>query len=165
MKTRVTRSKSSPQPAGKQPAAAAPLQPDLVLSQALIQALQAESHHGGGFALVGPDGQHHPLSPTLVLVLERAATLIADGDAVTVVPIARELTTQQAADMLQVSRQYLVRLLDAGELPCRKTGAHRRLRVEDVTSYKAARDARRRVDLRLLTAISEQSGGYEGEPA
>ena len=96
---------------------------------------------------------------------ERRRSRDADGDAVTVVPIARELTTQQAADMLQVSRQYLVRLLDAGELPCRKTGSHRRIRVEDVTSYKAARDARRRVDLRLLTAISEQSGGYEGEPA
>ena len=91
--------------------------------------------------------------------------LNADGDAVGLVPIARGLTTQQAADMLQVSRQYLVRLLDAGERPCRKTGRYRRLRIKDVTSYKAARDARLRVDLLLLTAISERSGGYEGEPA
>ena len=99
-----------------------------------------------------------------MLVLERAATLIADRDAVAVVPIARELITQQTADMLQVSRQVLVRLLDAGEPPCRKIGRHRRIRVEDVTSYKDARDAQRRFDLRLLTAISEQSSENQGEP-
>ena len=98
-----------------------------------------------------------------MLVLERVATRIAPGNAVTVLPNARMLTTQQAANMLQVSRQCLVRLLDAGELPCRKTGRHRRIRVEGVTSYKDARDALWRVDLQLLTAIIKQSGAYGGQ--
>jgi hypothetical protein len=57
----------------------------------------------------------------LAAVFERAAEVLATGDAIAVVPVSEELT-QQAADLLGVSRQYLVRLLDAGRLPSTRTG-------------------------------------------
>ena len=82
------------------------------------------------------------------------------GPRVTVVPIGKELTTQQAADLLNVSRQYLVRLLDEGKVPFTKTGKHRRLRMEDVLAFKQTRDKDRKTALDRLTELSEEFGGY-----
>lgn len=78
-------------------------------------------------------------------------------------PIGREVTTQQAADLLNISRQYLVRLLDEGRIPYRKTGKHRRLRIEDVLSFKEKRDKDRRAGLRELSRMTEELGGYDSE--
>lgn len=74
------------------------------------------------------------------------------------------LSTQEAADLLNVSRQYLVRLVDGGQLPAVKVGRHRRMRPSDVAAYKAKRDARRCADLDRLVALSEEVGGYDLGP-
>jgi excisionase family DNA binding protein len=110
--------------------------------------------------LVGPTGEKIQVPEAIFYVLERVAEVLARGDAVTVVPVGKELTTQQAADLLNVSRQYVVRLLDEGKIPHTKTGTHRRLRIEHVLEYQRARDAQRRAKLDELTALSEDAGGY-----
>jgi excisionase family DNA binding protein len=96
-------------------------------------------------------------------VLERVAEVMARGDAITVVPVGKEVTTQQAADLLNVSRQYFVRLLDEGRIPFRKTGKHRRVRVEDVLTFKDQRDKDRRAGLRELSRVTQEFGGYDAE--
>jgi excisionase family DNA binding protein len=75
----------------------------------------------------------------------------------------RELTTQQAADLLNVSRQYLVRLLDENRIAFRKTGQHRLLRIEDVLEFKKKRDKERRAGLRELSRMTQKLRGYDAE--
>jgi excisionase family DNA binding protein len=111
--------------------------------------------------LIGPDGETTPLPESLFRVLAKVADVLASGDAVTVVPIGQQLTTQQAANILNVSRQYLVRQIDAGKIPHTKTGKHRRLNVEDLLVYKEKRDLKRRKSLRELTKMSQEFGGYD----
>lgn len=112
-------------------------------------------------ALVGPDGKQIPLPDPIFFLLERVAEVLARGDSITVVPIGKALTTQQAADLLNVSRQYLVRLLEEEKIPFTKTGKHRRLRIEDVLRFKATRDKSRRGKLAKLTEQSEETDdGY-----
>lgn len=65
---------------------------------------------------------------------------LADGNAVKVVTVHAELTTQEAADLLHVSRPHLVKLLEAGHLPFHKTGKHRRVRFSDLSAYKAKQE-------------------------
>ncbi|HLL00207.1 MAG TPA: helix-turn-helix domain-containing protein [Myxococcaceae bacterium] len=113
--------------------------------------------------LIGPDGEAIELPPLVFYVLERVAEVMARGDSITVVPVGKEVTTQQAANLLNVSRQYLVRLLEEGRIPFRKTGKHRRLRIEDVLEFKEKRDKDRRAGLRELSQLTQEYGGYEGE--
>lgn len=113
--------------------------------------------------LVGPKGETIAVPESVFYVLERVAEVMARGDSITVVPVGREVTTQQAADLLNVSRQYLVRLLEEGRIPFRKTGKHRRLRIEDVLSFKETRDRDRRAGLRELSRMTEAFGGYDSE--
>jgi excisionase family DNA binding protein len=75
-----------------------------------------------------------------------------------------ELTTQQAADILNVSHQYLIRLLDEGAVPSTQTGADRRIRVDDLLRYKQQRDRERAEALDELTQLSQEMGGYDELP-
>src|SRR5690606_10498250 len=109
----------------------------------------------------GPTGEAIPIPESVFHVLVRVAEVMARGDSLTIVPVGQELTTQQAADMLNVSRQYLVRLLDEGRIPYTKTGTHRRLQIDDVLAYEELRDEQRRASLDELTHMSEDLGGYD----
>ncbi|OGQ81189.1 MAG: hypothetical protein A2289_10980 [Deltaproteobacteria bacterium RIFOXYA12_FULL_58_15] len=110
--------------------------------------------------LVGPHGERHLIPEALFHLLVRVVDVLARGDAVTVAPVAQQLTTQQAANILNVSRQYLVRLLDEGRIPHIKTGKHRRVSVKDLLEYKTHRDAQRRATLTDLTHLTEDFAGY-----
>lgn len=133
------------------------------LSKALEGMVRLSKRRAPKCQLVGPKGESIALPESVFYVLERVAEVLARGDSITVVPVGREVTTQQAADLLNVSRQYLVRLLDENRLPFRKTGKHRRLRIEDVLGFKEARDKDRRAGLRELSQMTQELGGYDAE--
>ncbi len=111
--------------------------------------------------LVSPDGTEVEIPASAFVALQAIVRDMAQGLTVTLIPHDRELTTKEAADILNVSRPFLVKLLDRGEMPYHRIGTHRRLRVEDVLAYRELRAARRREKLRELTELSEQlEGGY-----
>lgn len=102
------------------------------------------------------------------LVVPRAAmvtfaqilTLLASGQGAQIIPDAAELTTQQAADFLNVSRPYLIGLLEADKIPYRMVGTHRRIRFEDLREYRRRDDLKRRRAADELTQLSEELGLY-----
>ena len=103
---------------------------------------------------------------TLVVPREAAVLLaqvlgyLASGEGVTVMPESAELTTQQAAEFLNVSRPYLIKLLETGEIPFRLVGTHRRVRFRDLRDYKNRDDLERRRAADDLTQLSQELGLY-----
>ena len=96
-----------------------------------------------------------------VRLLMSVLEAMASGQGLTLIPQNAELTTVQAADILNVSRPYLIKLLDEEKIPHRKVGRHRRIRMEDVMNYKEAIDAEReRVLDRLVIEAQELGMGY-----
>jgi excisionase family DNA binding protein len=110
--------------------------------------------------LVGPSGEEIDLPEPVFHLLRQLVHYLARGDSVALVARHKELTTQQAADLLNVSRPYLVRLLEQGDIPFTRTGKHRRIRFGDLMAYKEQRDARRRQALSRLTQLSQEAGLY-----
>jgi len=86
--------------------------------------------------------------------------LLAQGSGVQIIPKEAELSTQQAAAMLNVSRPYLIKLLESGQLPFRKVGRHRRIRFEDLMIYMRRDDLKRREAADKLAELSEDLDLY-----
>lgn len=93
-----------------------------------------------------------------VELLARILAHMAAGQGVSVVPSHAELTTQQAADMLNVSRPFLIGLLDAGAIDYRKVGKHRRVRAASLLDYMRTDDQRRREAADELSALTQEMG-------
>ena len=94
------------------------------------------------------------------LFIEILANL-SQGNAVQVIPVHAELTTQEAADLLMVSRPYLIKLLDVGQIKYRKVGTHRRIRYCDLLDYKRTEEANRDGALDELAKQAQELGmGY-----
>lgn len=120
-----------------------------------------------------PDGSHlHNLrlcvqadnEPEEVIVIPMSAfrlltdilTQMARGKAVTLMPVQTELTTQQAANILNVSRPFLIGLIDNGKIPYRKVGTHRRIRFDDLMAYKQDIDQKRLQTIEELTREAQE---------
>lgn len=89
-------------------------------------------------------------------LLEQILALLANGHGVTVMPDDAELTTQQAADFLNVSRPYLIKLLDAEGIAYRKVGTHRRIQFEALRRYRDADDRKRRQAADEISALTQE---------
>lgn len=86
---------------------------------------------------------------------------MAEGRAVGLMPMNAELTTQQSAELLNVSRPFLVSLIESGQIECHMVGTHRRIYARDVMAYKARRDAEGREAMEALAAQAQELGmGY-----
>lgn len=132
-------------------------------SQTLAAVVAASASHCT--LLVMPDGTkgRTVTVPTAALRLfVDILTEMAKGNAVSIISIKQELTTSEAAEILHVSRPYLVDLLESGKIPFRKVGTRRRVLYQDVMAYKNRIDERRRQTLAELAAQAQELNmGYE----
>jgi excisionase family DNA binding protein len=99
-----------------------------------------------------------PLPARAIEMIVDFLTAMAERKPVSVIPHTAELTTQQAADFLNVSRPHLVNLLDKGEIAHRMVGTHRRVRVSDLLVYKKDSDEKRRAAIRSMVAEAQKLG-------
>jgi excisionase family DNA binding protein len=109
---------------------------------------------------VSAGDQSVALPQALRLVLEQAAHELVRGNRVSLLPLGRMLTTRQAAEMLNVSRPFLIQLLEREEIPFEMVGTHRRVAIEDILRYRAQRSERRREILRTLSEEADELGIY-----
>ena len=116
---------------------------------------------GPSTVLSGPDGERLVLPAEVFRVLRGVVAAMADGQAVTIASVHQRLTTQEAADLLGVSRPTFVKLLESGEIPFEQPGRHRRVRLTDVLSYRQRRSIQRRKSLDRMVEIADDSGMYE----
>jgi excisionase family DNA binding protein len=106
--------------------------------------------------VVADDGSEQSVTipATAFHLLVDILSQMAQGNAVTFIPIHAELTTQEAADLLNVSRPFVIKLIESKQIPARKVGRHRRIRFEDLMKYKERTDAER---LRVLDELALQA--------
>ena len=107
------------------------------------------------------DGQDLILPVQALVLLRNLLDELARGNSVTIVPLHAELTTQQAADILNVSRPYLIKLLERGELQFTKVGTHRRIQFKDLMAYKNIVKKRSSSAMDELVQIAQETNlGY-----
>jgi excisionase family DNA binding protein len=135
-----------------------PTKADAALAKVSGQKLAAHLRHKGELRLelkTGGSSEELALPASALRLLVRALAEMGEGNAVTLTSVRAELTSQQAADLLNVSRPHLVTLLDEGAIPSRKVGSHRRVLLEDLLAYKREFEARRHAALDELQALSQ----------
>ena len=128
---------------------------------AALALLEATFRSANPPRLIAASGEEIVLPESLFRTLREAVTYLIRGDAVFISPLHRHLTTTEAGDFLGVSRQYLTRLIDSGEIPCDRIGRHRRLKLKDVLEYQARRSQKRQAILARMTAEDGSAGVYD----
>ncbi|HXH56241.1 excisionase family DNA-binding protein [Iamia sp.] len=111
--------------------------------------------------LVGPDGVEIGLPEGIHALLVSIVENLKAGNGVSVIPLHAELTTVEAAHLLNVSRPFLIKQLEGGELPHHMVGTHRRLRLADVLTYRDRLDAQAEEALDAMAAEAEDLGLYD----
>jgi excisionase family DNA binding protein len=143
-------------------APALPSEAETLVAEETSRLLAARAKKGGSMRLrilddESPGGTVR-LPAAAVRLLVRILEEMARGNAVTLIPVHAELTTQEAADMLHVSRPSLIQLLEEGKIEYRKVGTHRRVRFEALMKYKRRADADRLAALEELAAYDQELG-------
>ena len=115
----------------------------------------------GSAKLVAPDGRQIELPHTIHELLLTILKNLQAGKAVSIVPEHQELTTQRAANILGVSRPFLVRLVEEDEIPFHMVGSHRRIYLQDLLAYKHRRDNARREAINRLAKADQEAGIYD----
>lgn len=134
------------------------LQPGSVNQTEIDTFSKGLDHVGQTPRLIGPDGYTIELPHALHDLLRHIASELQAGNGVTILPISAVLTTAQTAEMLNVSRPHVVKLIDQGKIPHHMAGTHRRVNIADVAAYKAVQDNARHEALVELHAIADESG-------
>ena len=121
-----------------------------------ILATQVKATHTTSIQILikGQTQESVTLPATALRLLVDILVQMAEGNAVSIIPIRAELTTQEAAELLNVSRPHMVNLVESGKIPYRKVGSHRRILAKDVLAYKTTIDEAR---LKTLAELSEQA--------
>ncbi|MBX3312515.1 MAG: excisionase family DNA-binding protein [Microbacteriaceae bacterium] len=112
-----------------------------------IEAIDAENIPPSGASIVGPEDQKAFIPETLLDVLMKAAEYIAVGESVAVIPNSTKLSTQQAADILAISRPTFIKILESGAIPFETVGRHRRVVLNDLLTYKELAEKKRELAL------------------
>lgn len=110
---------------------------------------------GSPAQLVSVDGETIEIPPALFELLAAVAEELGQGHGVSVLPLHRQLTTTEAAQLLNVSRPHVISLLERGDLPFEKVGTHRRVRLADVVAYRQIQDQRRQEALANIVRQGE----------
>ncbi len=129
----------------------------------LFKVLERKRTPRGRFLVLGSEQQKTEIPPSVFQVMTQVAQAMARGQSVAIIAYEQQLSTQQAAEILGVSRPYLIGLLEAGVIPFHKVGTHRRLRMDDVLAYKSIRDGQRHQTLRELRRVSRNLGLYDDQ--
>jgi excisionase family DNA binding protein len=116
---------------------------------------------GGPAALVGTDGERVRLPDAVYRLLKEIVRNMQLGRAIALVPENQQLTTQRAANLLGVSRPFLIKLLEAGELPYHMAGSHRRIYLKDLRDYQRRRDVERKAALDQIAKEAFELGLYD----
>lgn len=111
--------------------------------------------------LIDQDSAPIRLPASVVKLLTKAVHALAQGNAVAVTPIQADLTTQQAADLLNVSRPFLIKLLEDGKIPYYNVGSHRRIPYRELMEYRERRRQVRRRVLAEMAREAQEMGLYE----
>lgn len=134
----------------------APSEHDVRLARESSRRLSPYTKQDLTIRITDGDGQEVELPAAAVELLVHLLVQMAEGNAITLMPIHAELTTQQAADLLGVSRPFLVKELDDRKIPYRKVGTHRRILFKDLMAYKEKMDAQRHEILDELTKQAQE---------
>lgn len=126
-----------------------------------IEQLKLKSSNIDSFFLMKADGQEIQLPPVITQVLNEIITILCQGNSLTLIPMDKELTTQQSADILNVSRPFLIKLLESGQISYRKVGTHRKITMKDLIDYKVRTSEKRKAKLSELAELSQELGLYD----
>ena len=111
---------------------------------------------------IGSPGNISIKLPVEILTLLKVfADAMSSGQALTIIPVEKQLTTQQAADLLNVSRPYLIKLLESHQIPFQLVGRHRRILMKDLIYYRQKQEQERKTKLDSLSNLSQELGLYD----